>query len=572
MPWLAPTDLALLVVITVMVAGLALYGVVSSYRGRLRLRRRLDAQFGRAPGDGGGAGESGHGAGRASRYWNLRQGHERSKDCVDDRTWDDLDTDRVFARIDTCLTSVGSQYLYAVLREPRLDGQEPDGREALMAFLAENPATRLELQLLLSKMGRADYNGLYLFNYEAAPPLVRHPALLNVLAVLPLLFAALFVVSPPFALVAVVSSAIVNGMVHYRTRRNLELSLDAVTYLAAMLWSVRKALALLRSEAVPAEVRECPALRDLGDANGVFEPIRSLLSGTARQGRLLTEADSLVEFARIVFLTQVRGYNRTARFLAENMSAFRMLYRGLGELELALAVLSLRIGLPYHTRPVLADESAIRVRGLYHPLLEDAVPNDAALTRNSLVSGSNASGKSTFIKAVAINGILAQTIGTCTATHFQLRPALVVTSMAVRDDLLAGESYFVAEIRSLGRLVEQAERRYCLCFVDEILKGTNTVERIAASAAILRRFSGLDSLCLVATHDIELTVLLGGLFDNYHFEEQVTDEGVSFDYLIRSGPSRTRNAIRLLATMGFDEATVRAADALVEAHEHTGHW
>jgi DNA mismatch repair ATPase MutS len=218
------------------------------------------------------------------------------------------------------------------------------------------------------------------------------------------------------------------------------------------------------------------------------------------------------------------------------------------------------------------DESAVRAQGLYHPLLEEPVLNDAAITRNSLISGSNASGKSTFIKAVAINGILAQTINTCTAARFQLRPALVVTSMAARDNILAGESYFIAEIRSLKRLVVQAQRHYCLCFVDEILKGTNTTERIAASTAILRQFSTLDSLCLVATHDIELTVLLSDLFDNYHFKEQVTDEGVSFDYLIQSGPSRTRNAIKLLATMGFDEAMVRDANALVETHERTGQW
>jgi DNA mismatch repair ATPase MutS len=361
-------------------------------------------------------------------------------------------------------------------------------------------------------------------------------------------------------------------MVHYRVNRRLELHLQAVAYLTNMLWSARKALGLLRDEAVPAEVRESSILRSLSDASATFGPIRSPLSGAAQRTRVFTEADSFIEFARIVFLTQVRSYNRVARFLAGNKAAFRVLYRNFGELELALAVLSLRMSLPRHTRPSFTDESVVRVQGLYHPLLEEPVLNDAAITRNSLVSGSNASGKSTFIKAVAINGILAQTINTCTATRFQLRPALVVTSMAARDNILAGESYFIAEIRSLKRLVTQARRRYCLCFVDEILKGTNTTERIAASTALLRQFSSLDGLCLVATHDIELTVLLKELFDNYHFEEQVTSEGVSFDYLMRSGPSRTRNAIKLLATMGFDEAMVRAANALVETHERTGQW
>jgi hypothetical protein len=514
MPWFTQTDVALLAVIALVVLALVFYGVISGCRARRKLLRELDGQFGRPPTPGRKSKME-----TAPRYWELRQKHEPSEDCVDDRTWDDLDMDRVFARLDTCLTSVGDEYLYAVLREPRPDEQKTRERESLMAFLAENPVTRLKLQLLLSKMGRSDYSGLYRFNYEAAPTMAQRPVLFTILAALPLLLSTLFFVSPPVALVAVVLSVVVNGMIHYRVGRRLELYLHAVGYLINMLWSVRKALALLRDKTVPAEVRESSLLRDLDSANASFEPIRSPLSGAAKQTRMFTEADSFMEFVRIVFLTQVRSYNRVVRFLADNKETFRMLYRSFGELELALAVLSLRMSLPQHTYPVFTDESAVRTAGLYHPLLEDPVLNDAAITRNSLVSGSNASGKSTFIKALAINGILAQTINTCTATRFQLRPALVVTSMAARDNILAGESYFIAEIRSLKRLVTQAQRRYCLCFVDEILKGTNTVERIAASTALLRQFSTLDSLCLVATHDIELTVLLKELFDNYHFEE-----------------------------------------------------
>jgi hypothetical protein len=441
-----------------------------------------------------------------------------------------------------------------------------------MAFFADNPEKRLELQILLSKMGRADYSGLHLFNYEDAPELVRHPALLNILTVLPLALMTLFLVSPPVAVLCVAASLVVNGVIHYRASRRQELHLNAVTYFNSMLWSVRRALELLRDKEVPSEVREGSIVSELHEASGLFDPIRSFISGAIRQTRMYSEADYAIEFVRIIFLTQVKSYNRTVRFLAEHKAAFRELYRGLGELELALSVLSLRMSLPYHVRPEFADESAVRTEGLYHPLLDEAVPNNAAITRNSLISGSNASGKSTFIKAVAISGILAQTINTCTATSFQTRPALVVTSMAARDNILAGESYFIAEIRSLKRLLERAKQRYCLCFVDEILKGTNTIERIAASASILRGFNNLDSLCLVATHDIELTVLLGDMFDNYHFEEQVTDEGVSFDYLIRSGPSRTRNAIKLLATMGFDGEMVRGAEALVENRERKGHW
>jgi DNA mismatch repair ATPase MutS len=480
--------------------------------------------------------------------------------------------DRIFARINSSITTVGDSYLYAVLREPRVNKPKTCEREALMAFLADKPETRLELQVLLAKMGRADYSGLHQFNYEDAPELMRYPVLLNILTVLPVALMALFLVNPAVALLSVVASLVVNGVIHYRASRKQELYLSAVTYFNSMLWSVRRALVLLQDEEVPLAVRGSEIVGELHDACVAFEPIRSLLSGASRQTRMYTEAEYAIEFVRIVFLTQIKSYNRTVRFLAKHKSDFRALYRGLGELELALSVLSLRMSLPYHTCPEFTEVSTVRALGLYHPLLDEAVPNDAAITRNSLISGSNASGKSTFIKAVAINGILAQTINTCTATSFQLRPALVITSMAARDNILAGESYFIAEIRSLKRLIEQAQHRYCLCFVDEILKGTNTIERIAASAAILRGFNSLDSLCLVATHDIELTALLKDIFENYHFEEQVTDEGVSFDYLIRSGPSRTRNAIKLLATMGFDGEMVREAEALVEGYESSGRW
>ncbi len=108
------------------------------------------------------------------------------------------------------------------------------------------------------------------------------------------------------------------------------------------------------------------------------------------------------------------------------------------------------------------------------------------MERNTLVTGSNASGKSTFLKALAVNAILAQTIGVCFAQEFRFGRARVMSSMAVRDSVRGGESYFVAEIRSLKRILDAAEGKTpVLAFVDEILRGTNTIERIAASAAVL---------------------------------------------------------------------------------------
>ena len=133
--------------------------------------------------------------------------------------------------------------------------------------------------------------------------------------------------------------------------------------------------------------------------------------------------------------------------------------------------------------------------------------------------------------------------------------------MAIRDDLMAGQSYFIKEIKSLKRILDTVKELYCLCIVDEILRGTNTIERISASSAVLNFLDKENGMAIIASHDIELTELLKSSYGNYHFREQITNEGISFDYLLKEGPSRTRNAIKLLEFMGFSREIVDEAFA-----------
>ncbi len=255
-----------------------------------------------------------------------------------------------------------------------------------------------------------------------------------------------------------------------------------------------------------------------------------------------------------------RFTGRVSRFQDE----FRALYAALGEIDAAVCALSFRKSLPGFCVPSFQDKSSIAFEGLYHPLLAEPVCNDGEIARHSIVTGSNASGKSTFIKALAINGILAQTIHTCCANRFAARPALVMTSMAVRDDITEGESYFITELKSLKRILDMLPKCYCACYIDEILRGTNTPERIAASCAVLDYLAKRDCLCVVASHDIELAGLLLHTHDNYSFAERVTQAGIRFDYKLLDGAAKTRNAILLLEHMGFDAAIVKQAKALFE--------
>ena len=198
---------------------------------------------------------------------------------------------------------------------------------------------------------------------------------------------------------------------------------------------------------------------------------------------------------------------------------------------------------------------------IYHPLLHGAVTNSMELQHNCIITGSNASGKSTFIKTIAVNVILAQSIHTCTAKRMHLPHAKMITSMAVRDDILSGDSYFIKEIKYLKRILDAlSEDELVICVIDEILRGTNTQERIAASKAIMEYLAHHNCIAIVASHDKELTELEKTGYDNYHFSEEFGEEDIVFDYKLQKGPANSQNAIRLLSFTGFPETIIERAE------------
>ena len=128
-------------------------------------------------------------------------------------------------------------------------------------------------------------------------------------------------------------------------------------------------------------------------------------------------------------------------------------------------------------------------------------------------------------------------------------------------------------IKSMKRILDAAkEEGRVLCFVDEVLRGTNTVERISASTEIMRVMAENQVMAFAATHDIELTLLLKDCFDNYHFEERMEDNDVVFEYKLLDGPATTRNAIKLLRMLGYEDVVTDRAEQRAERFLETGQW
>lgn len=496
-------------------------------------------------------------------YHKAHRQVEPDPQDVDDITWSDLDMDSLLRGMDAAQSILGSEGLYAMLRCQTATEEEVVRRTMVSEAALEHPEQRLQLQLALHRIGYSPFHGASRYLSEPEQQLPGHPWLYYLLGLLPVssLLIGLFV--PAFLVVAIGFLAI-NFYAFYRLQATWEKEMAALKHLSRLI-AASKHICRIEWPALDAFRQETRSLLH------ALKPVRFwlLLFGMERQ----SDIDFITDYLRIMFMLDMVSLCRIGQALKRLSPQLRRLYASVAELDALLSLAQLKLREPALCTPVFQNQLAVEVQGLRHPLIADAVPNSLSWRRPVLISGSNASGKSTFIKAMAVNAILAQSLGLCYADAFRMCRCRVMSSMALRDNLLAGESYFIAEIRSLKRILDAVgEGLPVLCFIDEILRGTNTLERIAASSAVMRHLVGRPMLCMAATHDIELTRMLADCYDNHHFSETVDGRGVSFDYRLKDGPTRTRNAILLLSTMGFDKAIIDRAETALKHFESTGVW
>ena len=499
------------------------------------------------------------------KHWDVKQNDIPNPLAIDNLTWNDLSMDAVFERINMCSSSMGEEYLYALLHEPTMDLAVLQKRETLLRRLGLAPDLRKKLQTALLVAGKLDNNGLSAFIYNIETKGIDNIWRYRLQALAPLVCLGLMFFSVGLGTLLLIVAAAFNGWTYMKQQWKLDMELNAVKYISAVIRSSQK-VAALSDDALT------PYTEPLKQANKAFRP----LTNRFLQMTIGSDVDwnFLLEYAKLLFMYDFLRFNRVINRLKKHRQDLHIIWNTLGELDAMVSVLSFRQSLQTYCVPQWTEGGGVTLTDAWHPLIQNAVRNSIILDKNCFVTGSNASGKSTFIKTVAVNALLAQTIHTCTARGYKAPPCRVLTSMAVKDDVSEGDSYFIAEIKSLKRVMNALTDAgiRCFCFVDEILKGTNTVERIAASAAIARHMLAYNCLCMVATHDIELPRILGDSFMNVHFSESIEDEGIKFPYLIHAGVSQTRNAIRLLDFMDFDKTIVSGAEDMVQWYIDNQQW
>lgn len=512
---------------------------------RRKRRQYIREKFGRIP---------------KNRDWNEAVGNYydivNDGSGLDDVTWNDLSMNEVFQRMDQCDTSAGEEILYWKLRKNHMSGEEREILEKRIRFFSEDEKEREAAEGLLCEIGKNSasyYIPAYLDGIEMYE-LNNRWIYRGLQLLLAASFLSIVIVGNDVAAGSFLVACAVNLAVYFWFRMKREIELSMAGTAVSILENAKKIAARKRTAELFPELK-----KELGGLKGVMRGyhILSIMRAGHDSGDAL---GVLADYIMGITLCQITTYNKVLRRLRKNAETYLAVYRYLGELDVAICLASFRKSLPWYCTPEFADEKRIRMEEAYHPLIEDPVANSLDLTGSCLITGSNASGKSTFIKAVALNGVLAQSVNTCAAERFVMPESEVITSMAVKDDLMAGESYFIREIRYLKRILDNLnEDRVTVCAIDEILRGTNTGERIRASRAILEYLKDKNCIALVATHDKELTELLGDAYLDYHFSEEIGEDDIAFSYKIMEGPATSQNAVKLLEFAGFPKGIIEAA-------------
>ena len=488
----------------------------------------------------------------------------QNKNYIDDITWNDLSMEQVYEKINSADSSVGQEYLKKILRTTTYDKNILEKRSARAKWLTSNADTKAKLRKCFRALGKTKKISLYdyIFRFNEIKPsanLIHYLLIILLLAAISLIF-----INPVAGVLAVVVMFAINISTYFKFKAQIEAYFMCFKYIVKMLQTASKICRL-----------NIPADSELSDLIKKLSEDVKQLSAIKRGSWLLTNSvsgslvDVLMDYIRMLFHVDIIRFNSMRKTAEAKTAVIDELFCTLGELEADICISDYRENVDGWCEPAFDQhEKGVSARGMYHPLTITVVKNDMNFSRSVLLTGSNASGKSTFLKQLAINQIFAQTIYTCLADEFHTRFYNVMSSMALTDNILGNESYFIVEIKSLKRILDAVDDHQgavpVMCFIDEVLRGTNTKERIAASSQILRNLSGRNALCLAATHDIELTSLLSDNMDNYHFEEYVKGNDVNFDYKIKKGPAMTHNAIKLMQSYGFDRDITENALQMLE--------
>jgi hypothetical protein len=484
------------------------------------------------------------------------------KTSITPETAADLDIDNVFGLIDRTNSKPGQQFLYKKMHcfEPSasyftgLEQQieklncDKDKRELIELKLAELDSNdAYHLPELFSKPNGTFYHPLVEIYIKIA-------AILVIASVI-----ALNITGNPVFFLWLMAFIIANTVIHYINKKNILTYTHSLPQLLKLIdvskWMEKESV----FETTGAITQSLGKVSRLKKELVLINVQNEVLNDPTDVTYLLSEwIKMLLAIEPVIFVSSIKKVNKY-------LDDIKVLYEAVAQVDVCISINAVRDGLPYYCKPDFTSSTgSFIIKDVYHPLIDNCVANSISSTNSKvvLITGSNMSGKTTFIRAIALNTLLAQCINTCCATNYRAPVLKIQTSIHINDDMDAHKSYFQAEALSVLNIINSSsinETVKSLVIIDEIFRGTNTIERIAAAMSVLTHLIENENFVFVSTHDLELAELLGNNNAVYSFEELMNENGLVFDYKIKEGVLKNKNGINVLLRLGYPQTIIDAA-------------
>ncbi|MBU3114305.1 MutS-related protein [Clostridium lacusfryxellense] len=474
---------------------------------------------------------------------------------LDNQTWDDLDMNKVYEKLDRTYSSSGEAALYSMLRNPLMEEVKVKERGSLIKLFNEDSRLRERLQCIFFNLNNDFKNGfLDMIENDLKINKTKYYIYTFMGKIIPLIITLLAIFINMKFMIALFVLSYINIEINKREVRTIKT--NGIFYLRKNIVAAKRIVSI-----------------DNKDINYYKEKIICLLKpikGIDRGTRLIGFINmwaGLFEPLSVLFLLEETAYYSISDKIKEEKQVLIDLYYTVGELEALISISGYKHYLTEQcVKPKFTKNISLNIVGGIHPLIENAIGNSINIENGGIVlTGTNMSGKSTFLRMLGVNIILAQSFYLVLAKEYNAPFFNIVSSISPSDDLTKGKSFFMAEVESVLRIIKALEKDApVFCPIDELFRGTNPIERISMSAGILTYINNGKSISIVATHDKDLVDILKENYEFYYFSEKVDREkGLSFDYKIKKGISQTRNAIKLLEYMCYpkkitDEAYKRA--------------
>lgn len=478
---------------------------------------------------------------------------------LDDQTWSDLTMDEIYIQMDRTLTSPGEELLYKILRTPLFKEKDLKERNVIINLFETNKKFREKLGMYLLKLNKKKINDVPDLLWSDIDADTRLRPLCLIMAIVPILSLIFFLVTKNITgLLIIVLSLGVNYTLHNKIKKKITRYVSCIGYLNSIIVAANDISKL--------HVEEFKEYEDL--LGKLSRKVYAITKRSAGVGRIEgMDQTGIGELLYVVLLFEENQFFSCINLIKKYQEDLKKIYVCIGEIDALLSIAAYRQGIESYSHPEFTKENKyLEAKDLVHPLIEGAVSNSININdKGVILTGSNMSGKSTFLRTVGVNAILAQSIYITTASYYKASFFKIMTSISPQDNIMGGKSYYFREAEALLRIIEEGGEDYpLLCIIDEIFRGTNPIERINASIEILSYLETHNALAVVATHDIELTDILKDKYNLFYFTEDIDKEGMVFDYKLKQGVCRTRNAVKLLKFLNYPEEIIEKTNRRIE--------